>query len=87
MAYQTNSTNTLSLAISTGYRSHKEATDYLTKTIPETKRWIEEGVLYLEPDELNAYLKFVITLAVAEGKATTETLEELVCFSKCNNEF
>lgn len=89
MVYQTSSTDTplLAIAIAKSYSGYRKATDHLSNTIPETKRWIEEGVIELEPDELKAYLKFVIAPAVVAGKAKVKTLEELVHSSERKNTF
>lgn len=77
MVYHTTSTNTPLLDTVKNYSNYREATDHLSLTILETKRWIEEGVIKLESDELEAYLKFVIVPAVVAGKASNETIKKL----------
>lgn len=77
MVYQTSHTNCSLVATNTN-SNYKEATDYLSNTTLQTKRWIKEGVVQLEQDELKAYLKFVIAPAIVSGVLKGETLEEIV---------
>lgn len=85
MVYQTTSTNTPVNATNKNYSGNREATIHLSNTIPETKRWIDEGVIKLEQDELEAYLKFVIVPSVVSGEADQEIIKELVSAIECKN--
>lgn len=82
MVYQTSHTNCSLIATDKNYSNYREATDHLINKIPETKRWIEEGVVQLDQDELKAYLKFVIAPAIVSGVVKEETLEEIVHASR-----
>lgn len=77
MVYQTSHTNCSLFAIKKN-SNYKEATDHLSNTTLQTIRWIEEGVVQLEPDELKAYLKFVIAPAIVSGVLKEQTLKEIV---------
>lgn len=84
MVNQTTTANTQLPATIKDYSNYKKATSYLSDIIPETKRWVEEGVINLQPDELEVYLKFVVTPSLGREKTNLGTLKDLLDMSLCN---